>query len=165
MRRTTSAITILLFVAGLIAVWWIDRGRDHGPKPIDPVPAPAPGDGPRPLPAPTAPPAPPPPIDSPEIADIDLSWITDAAERAEVVRVATAIDRGGPFAYRKDGAVFANREGRLPKRPPGYWREYTVPTPGERDRGARRLVAGQRREIYYTRDHYRSFIAIRGATP
>lgn len=69
------------------------------------------------------------------------------------------IRRGGPFPYQKDGSEFRNREGLLPKRPRGYYREYTVKTPGRRDRGARRIVAGGGRqgEFYYTDDHYRSF--------
>jgi ribonuclease T1 len=64
---------------------------------------------------------------------------------------------GGPFPYQKDGAAFGNREGLLPRRTRGYYREYTVPTPGARDRGARRIVAGRGGELYYTDDHYRSF--------
>ena len=67
------------------------------------------------------------------------------------------IERGGPFPYEKDGTVFGNREGILPKKPRGHYREYTVRTPGSRDRGARRIVAGQSGERYYTDDHYRSF--------
>jgi ribonuclease T1 len=67
------------------------------------------------------------------------------------------IKAGGPFPYSRDGAVFGNREGRLPKRDRGYYREYTVRTPGARDRGARRIVAGKQGEFYYTDDHYRSF--------
>ena len=56
------------------------------------------------------------------------------------------IKRGGPFPFpRKDGSTFGNFENRLPERPRGYYREYTVPTPGSRDRGARRIVAGGRR--------------------
>jgi len=67
------------------------------------------------------------------------------------------IERGGPFPYRKDGTVFGNRERLLPIHPRGYYREYTVRTPGSPDRGARRIVAGERGERYYTADHYRSF--------
>jgi ribonuclease T1 len=75
------------------------------------------------------------------------------------------IRQGGPFPYRKDGAVFGNREQLLPRQPRGYYTEYTVPTPGSRDRGARRIVAGRGTtgnpatsgEYYYTDDHYRSF--------
>ncbi len=79
------------------------------------------------------------------------------------------IRSGGPFAYERDGAVFGNREGHLPKRPRGYYTEYTVRTPGSRDRGARRIVAGQGSsgnpatggEYWYTADHYNSFRRIR----
>jgi ribonuclease T1 len=70
--------------------------------------------------------------------------------------------QGGPFPYSKDGTVFFNRERLLPGQARGYYREYTVPTPGSRDRGARRLVCGGERPIepqacYYTADHYASF--------
>jgi ribonuclease T1 len=79
------------------------------------------------------------------------------------------IKRGGPFPYRRDGSTFGNRERRLPLRPRGYYTEYTVPTPGSRDRGARRIVAGRGAtgdpatsgEYYYTDDHYESFRLIR----
>jgi ribonuclease T1 len=95
---------------------------------------------------------------------IDVEGIGDADERATIAEVARAIDRGGPFAYRKDGARFANREHRLPEQPRGHWREYTVPTPGEDDRGARRIIAGADGELFYTRDHYRTFRRIRAPT-
>jgi len=71
------------------------------------------------------------------------------------------IQRGGPFPYRKDGTIFGNREKRLPLAPSGYYREYTVSTPGSRDRGARRIVTGQPQEYYYTQDHYRSFSKVK----
>ena len=69
---------------------------------------------------------------------------------------------GGPFPYPKDGIVFGNREAQLPRRSRGFYREYTVKTPGSRDRGARRIVCGgeppSRPEVcYYTDDHYSSF--------
>jgi ribonuclease T1 len=67
------------------------------------------------------------------------------------------IKAGGPFPYARDGSVFGNREGLLPQRGRGYYREYTVKTPGAKDRGARRIVAGTSGEYYYTDDHYRSF--------
>jgi ribonuclease T1 len=67
------------------------------------------------------------------------------------------IKKGGPFSYERDGVVFHNFERRLPVRKRGYYREYTVPTPGARDRGTRRLVAGDNGELYYTGDHYRTF--------
>lgn len=67
----------------------------------------------------------------------------------------------GPFPYARDHRVFGNREGILPRQPRGYYREYTVRTPGERTRGARRIVAGRAGELYYTEDHYNSFRRIR----
>lgn len=75
------------------------------------------------------------------------------------------IKQGGPFPYRKDGKTFGNYEGLLPKHKRGYYREFTVKTPGARNRGARRIVAGGRPpeplEYYYTEDHYASFKRIR----
>ena len=71
------------------------------------------------------------------------------------------IRSGGPFPHRKDGSVFGNRESLLPKRERGYYREYTVRTPGAGDRGARRIIAGRGGEYYYTEDHYRTFRRIR----
>ncbi|MFH9980434.1 ribonuclease domain-containing protein [Streptomyces sp. NPDC017179] len=68
------------------------------------------------------------------------------------------IDKGGPFPYSQDGAVFQNREGVLPAQANGYYHEYTVVTPGSSDRGARRIVTGKKtREDYYTADHYVTF--------
>jgi len=67
------------------------------------------------------------------------------------------IAQGGPFPYRQDGTVFQNRERILPRKPSGYYREYTVETPGLSHRGARRIVAGQEGELFYTDGHYESF--------
>jgi ribonuclease T1 len=67
------------------------------------------------------------------------------------------IKAGGPLPYPQDGRVFSNREKLLPLQRRGYYREYTVRTPGVRERGARRIVAGSGGEYYYTADHYRSF--------
>nr|WP_228768065.1 ribonuclease [Limnohabitans sp. DM1] len=70
--------------------------------------------------------------------------------------------KGGPFRYEKDGTVFGNRERLLPREARGFYREYTVRTPGSRDRGARRIVCGgpvpqEPKACYYTSDHYASF--------
>ena len=67
------------------------------------------------------------------------------------------IDQGGPYPYSRDGVVFGNLEKVLPKHDRGYYHEYTVKTPGEKDRGARRIVTGNAGERYYTDDHYESF--------
>jgi len=67
------------------------------------------------------------------------------------------IEAGGPFPYPQDGVVFNNAERRLPDEPRGYYREYTVPTPGSADRGARRIITGKNGEYYYTPDHYETF--------
>lgn len=71
------------------------------------------------------------------------------------------IRQGGPFPYERDGIEFRNFEKRLPLQPRGYYREYTVRTPGVKSRGARRIVAGRGGEFYYTGDHYESFRRIR----
>ena len=70
------------------------------------------------------------------------------------------IKTGGPFPYEKDGAVFHNYEELLPERPDGYYHEFTVTTPGSKDRGARRIISGLKGEYYYTGDHYSSFSLI-----
>lgn len=68
-----------------------------------------------------------------------------------------AIKQGGPFAYPRDGVVFGNFEHVLPKRPRGYYHEYTVKTPHTRNRGARRIISGEPGEYYYSADHYNTF--------
>ena len=89
----------------------------------------------------------------PEVAASDLPG--EAREAIALIR------KGGPFTYRHDGVVFGNLEERLPVKARGYYREYTVRTPGAKDRGARRIVAGRGGELYYTDDHYNRFRRIR----
>ena len=79
----------------------------------------------------------------------------------EAQRTIKLIKRGGPFPYQRDGVVFGNYERLLPARPRGYYREFTVPTPGAANRGARRIIAGGGAEYYYTADHYRTFGRVR----
>ncbi|MDW2981060.1 ribonuclease domain-containing protein [Rhodanobacter sp. KK11] len=88
-------------------------------------------------------------------AGTDASTFLPAEAHATLDRIA----RGGPFPHTQDGAVFGNYEGLLPKQPRGYYREYTVETPGARNRGARRIVTGGMPPVvwYYSDDHYRSF--------
>ena len=86
------------------------------------------------------------------IGTISVSELPPAAQ--ETLHLAKV---GGPFPYSKDGAVFNNRERRLPRKPRGYYREFTVATRGSRDRGPRRIITGRDGESYYTDNHYRSF--------
>ena len=79
---------------------------------------------------------------------------------AEAVTTLRLIETGGPFPYERDGVIFGNYEKRLPLQKRGYYREYTVKTPGLRHRGPRRIVAGDSGERYYTADHYNSFYRI-----
>ena len=88
--------------------------------------------------------------------------ISAAALPAEARATQQSIRAGGPFAAAKDGSVFGNRERQLERKPRGYYREYTVATPGVRSRGARRIVCGGTRATepdacFYTDDHYASF--------
>ena len=92
------------------------------------------------------------------------AWAGDIALAelpAEARATLALIKAGGPFPYRQDGGTFGNRENLLPRRDRGYYLEYTVKTPGARDRGAQRIVAGSGGEFYYSADHYRSFKRIR----
>ncbi|MCV2370312.1 guanyl-specific ribonuclease [Roseateles oligotrophus] len=91
-----------------------------------------------------------------------LEIVALSALPREAQKTHQLIHAGGPFPYDKDGIVFGNRERILPKHPRGYYREYTVPTPGSRNRGARRMVCGGKPPsnpdvCYYTGDHYSSF--------
>jgi len=90
-----------------------------------------------------------------------LRWSAAAALPSEARATLALIAAGGPFPYERDGSVFQNRERILPDEARGYYREYTVVTPGSDDRGARRIVAGAGEERYYTDDHYASFRRIR----
>jgi ribonuclease T1 len=92
----------------------------------------------------------------------DIGTVALAQLPAEARRTEQLIRGGGPFPYSKDGVVFGNRERLLPREKRGHYREYTVKTPGSRDRGARRIVCGGEKPAapeacYYTADHYASF--------
>jgi len=102
--------------------------------------------------------------EAPPLREVRLAELPpEARETLALIR------KGGPFPYHKDGATFGNFEKHLPAKARGYYREYTVRTPGAKDRGARRIVAGagaagdvrNSGEYYYTEDHYRSFKRIR----
>lgn len=88
-----------------------------------------------------------------------------SAQERELQRTLQRIRSNGPFPYDRDGITFHNRERLLPSKPNGYYREYTVDTPGLSHRGPRRVVTGGNPPVvfYYTEDHYRSFRTISGA--
>ena len=132
---------LLLAVALLAAwIWWPLPSNDASPAPASaPVSVPAASPDARP----------------------DAAIATIPREAFDTLRL---IEQGGPFPYRQDGGRFGNRERLLPLRDRGWYREYTVRTPGARDRGARRIVTGggspgerTPSEFFYTADHYRSF--------
>ena len=127
-------LAVLLIAAFAVAEWWSTRAPIEGPEAVA-------VDGPS-------------RATRPEAEARYPSFLPP-----EAITTLEAIGRGGPYPYDRDDSVFQNRERRLPERPRGYYREYTVETPGSRDRGARRIVAGgEPPEVYYyTDDHYRSF--------
>lgn len=135
-RNSALVMVALLIAAG----WWLQRGGTSAPPVV--VASDSSTSGPvsvdLPLPPSTSLPA-----FLPEEAQATLALIA----------------QGGPFPHPQDGAVFGNREGLLPRHPRGFYREYTVPTPGLSHRGARRIVTGGKppRIYYYTDDHYQSF--------
>ena len=90
------------------------------------------------------------------IGDVPLAELPAEARQAIAL-----IHKGGPYPYARDGVIFSNREGRLPRQKRGYYHEYTVKSPGERTRGARRIVAGASGELFYSDDHYNHFRRIR----
>jgi filamentous hemagglutinin len=94
-----------------------------------------------------------------EVRDLDgrVAWRGDVDLAPTLTRIAA----GESDPHRNDGGVFQNREGLLPARSRGYYREYVVRTPGISHAGPQRLVIGSEGEVYYTHDHYRSFRRIR----
>jgi ribonuclease T1 len=98
---------------------------------------------------------------SAKIATINVVPLADLPKEAQ--STLALIRKGGPYPYAKDGVIFSNREKVLPKQPRGYYHEYTVKTPRERTRGARRIVCGgdKQAECFYTDDHYATFRKIK----
>lgn len=104
---------------------------------------------------------------NPRAALVEVSRNTLPKEAQQTL---AAIEKSGPFAYPKDGVTFGNRERVLPAKARGFYREYTVKTPGERTRGARRIVCGGNQDgaqthstepCYYSDDHYATFARIK----
>jgi ribonuclease T1 len=152
-RRKTNPLVFLLAALVVVATgWWQQRNAGvppAGPAASPPPPATA-------APAPSAVEASPPPGTS---SPSRLNAIP-ATERPQLERTLQLIAQGGPFPHSKDGIVFQNREGKLPQRPRGYYHEYTVPTPGASNRGARRVVQGKDGDTWYSSDHYATFVRI-----
>lgn len=101
-----------------------------------------------------------PPTNTPQTRASNLSTIAYDDLPPEAHDTIALIEQGGPFPYSRDGITFQNRERILPRKAEGYYREYTVITPGASTRGAKRIVTGQDGEMYYTDDHYESFSEI-----
>jgi guanyl-specific ribonuclease Sa len=140
-----------LVVALVLLAMWAWQQRPHAPG-VASVPTVSVPDARMP-----APPSLPPVASSPSTPGADAGW--PAFLPPEAIDTLQRIARDGPFEHRQDGATFQNRERRLPPQPRGYYHEYTVETPGSRDRGARRIIAGGDPpvEYFYSDDHYRSF--------
>ncbi len=138
--KTATRLISTVVVAALAAVvWWTQAGSDSDTTADRP-----------------------PSYSGPETDDISaLPYVSLGDLPPEAADVVALIDQGGPFPYDKDGSTFGNFEGLLPDREDGYYREYTVETPGSDDRGARRIVGGAEGELYWTEDHYESFEVIR----
>lgn len=154
-RRSSNWIPWLLLALVLVGGWMAWPRQQ-----AQPLPAPAGNEAARTHPAETSQPSP--PIDASPLTELDADAVRQPGFLPpEAYDTITLIQRGGPFPHRQDGGVFANREGRLPRKPRGWYREYTVDTPGLSHRGARRIVTGgdPPREWYYTDDHYDTFRA------
>ena len=154
MKRSAWIWIGLLLLAFVAGDWFASHRASTGtaiPTSSSPTTSTAPREAPVPLPRSQ-------PASAPDASGLP------AEARDTLARIAA----GGPFEHRQDGSVFQNRERRLPARPRGFYREYTVETPGSDDRGARRIVTGgdPPSEYWYSDDHYRSFrrIDAQGAT-
>ena len=155
LQRLTA---VLALIAGLAVLAFLLAGMpqtatappDAGqPATSQPGSSPAPATSAVAAPAPSATPG---VANTSGLPGVPASELPDQARRTLAL-----IARGGPYPYSRDDVTFGNFERILPRKPSGYYREYTVPTPGESDRGARRIVAGNAGEKYYTADHYNSF--------
>lgn len=143
MPRLFWSILIVLIAAGL---WWLQDGFD-GPNGREPPTVAVPVGDPALF------------VRSVEVRDLDgrVAWRGDV----DLNPVLARIEAGERDPHRNDGAVFHNRERRLPDRPRGHYREFVVRTPGIDRAGPQRLVIGADGEIFYTADHYRSFQRLR----
>ena len=147
--RSLAGLLVALIAATL--VWWTQSGD----TPTDGRPSdPAASSAARASATPGTPPS------NGTDPDSGLPWVAVSALPPEASDTLALIEAGGPYPYPEDGTIFGNREGILPDREHGYYREYTVDTPGLDHRGARRIVGGVPGELYWTADHYGSFSRI-----
>lgn len=146
MPRTKGqwAMAALAVLVALVVLWWQNRAPEHAAPPANQPSAASTHSGPAPSASGTDPAS-------------GLRWVHLDELPPEAEDTLALIDDGGPYPYDRDGVVFGNFEGILPEHQRGYYHEYTVPTPGEDDRGARRIVTGDEDEFFYTGDHYDSF--------
>jgi guanyl-specific ribonuclease Sa len=144
---------LLIGMAAILAAVAWKSLRENGPMPMA-VPQTSSQNAPAAAPAPAEA-----ALDMPPPLSQTEAYAYPAFLPPEAVETLQRIERGGPYPHRQDDGVFQNRERRLPPKPRGYYREYTVETPGSPDRGARRIVTGGQPpvEYFYTEDHYRSF--------
>ncbi|WP_307816588.1 ribonuclease domain-containing protein [Nocardioides limicola] len=155
-RRTRGLVTAVAVLVLLLAWWLLPEGDEPAPvtgadpQQVEPAQPPA-GDAEPPGEDDEA--APPEAVDP----HSGLPWVDVADLPAEAHDVLARIDAGGPFRYDKDGSTFGNFERLLPAQRHGWYREYTVDTPGLSHRGAKRIVTGGTAEFYWTEDHYESF--------
>ena len=180
MKNTRSLIGLFLAVGAAVLMWWTqgDDGRADPDDTIAPETTVTTNLATTPIPSTTEAPATSSDITletvtvtevtvtepSDDTAVTPTTFVDDGIESIDVDSLPSQagdtlelINTDGPFPYDQDDGVFQNREGILPSRYDGYYREYSVETPGSDDRGARRIVTGADGEIYYTEDHYESF--------
>jgi len=138
----TVWVPLIVVAALVVSLWWWTghRSTESLPRPTSIVATPDSG---------TATP------------DSGLATIEESRLPSQARDTLALIRAGGPYPYRQDDGVFGNREGLLPRQPSGYYREYTVVTPGSDDRGPRRIISGADGDRYWTADHYASFRQIK----
>ncbi|HPB72523.1 MAG TPA: ribonuclease domain-containing protein [Phycicoccus sp.] len=160
MSPAAKGLTLLVIVVVLAAAWWVTRGTSTGKSATAGASTGTSHSAPARAGA-SAGSSAAKPVRTPGAAratpDSGLSAIAESALPAQARHTLSLIRAGGPYPYSQDDGVFGNLEGLLPKHQRGYYREYTVVTPGSGDRGPRRIIAGADGDRYYTADHYASF--------
>jgi ribonuclease T1 len=147
---------VALVLAALVAIALLAFGSTGFLETVGGGPTPGAASSAAPAPATAGPGATAPAAQNPS----GLPAVRESELPADARKTLALIRTGGPYRYSQDDQTFGNLERLLPLRDRGYYREYTVPTPGESDRGARRIVTGDGGEKYYTADHYDSFTFI-----